>query len=363
MKLNSPFPKKKNTALIERLREDVEAIAFEYGRRVGQLGNLETRDYLLKRMQEIGLRPFNGKSYQLPYEGYLIPSRKAHQFMNLVGVVPGRDRSLTPILLGAHYDSVIDAPCADDNATSVALSLAIAEKAMESPLERDLIIALYDAEEPPYFQTNQMGSTRFYEDHCKGMSFAGVLVTDLIGHDFSVEDLTGPLPKAIKLFTLGLDKTVFLTGAESDGVLPEIIETIAPKHKGINIFPTLNNYIGNMSDHHAFEKHGHPFLFVSCAQGRYYHHELDRLDTPRWINLEKLASITIFITEIIYELDNMPAGAHPYPGDSVEFEIRMIKKLVGATRLKFALKAFDIDMPQTREDVDELIEGLLGNFV
>ena len=56
-----------------------------------------------------------------------------------MGVVPGRDRSLPPVLLGAHYDSVIDAPCVDDNATSVALNLAIAEEYVLRPLERDLV--------------------------------------------------------------------------------------------------------------------------------------------------------------------------------------------------------------------------------
>ena len=109
-----------------------------------------------------------------------------HDFCNLVGVIPGRDRSLPPLLVGAHYDSVIDAPCADDNATSVALNLAIAEAFVGSPLERDLIIAFFDAEEPPFFRSQYMGSTRFFEDHCAGIQFAGVIVTDLIGHDLDV---------------------------------------------------------------------------------------------------------------------------------------------------------------------------------
>jgi hypothetical protein len=36
-------------------------------------------------------------------------------FCNLVGVIKGRNPRLAPILVGAHYDSAIAAPCADDN--------------------------------------------------------------------------------------------------------------------------------------------------------------------------------------------------------------------------------------------------------
>jgi hypothetical protein len=44
-------------------------------------------------------------------------------FSNLVAVLPGKDRNLKPILVGAHYDSVISSFCADDNAAAVAIAL------------------------------------------------------------------------------------------------------------------------------------------------------------------------------------------------------------------------------------------------
>ena len=46
----------------------------------------------------------------------------------MVGVVKGRSRSpLAPVLVGAHYDSVIAAPCADDNAAAVAIALQVGQ--------------------------------------------------------------------------------------------------------------------------------------------------------------------------------------------------------------------------------------------
>ena len=354
------FTNKVEEPLASSLLEDTKALALESGRRVGQPGNLHAREFLRQRMSEIGLSSFKGLSYDLPYQGSLQPSGESHEFINLIGVIPGKTPELAPILLGAHYDSVIDAPCADDNATSVALNLAIAEEVMESPLERDLIIAFYDAEEPPYFYGPQMGSTRFYEDHCRDMEFAGVIVTDLIGHDFCLADLTGPLPTLVKPLASGLEKVVFMTGAESDGVFPQIIEDLAPKYKHLKIFPTLNSYIGNLSDHHAFEKAGLPFLFFSCAQGKYYHHELDNLD---WINFSKLEKLKNFISDVVSKLDDQPAGKIPYPGNSEGFEIRMIKKVLGAVKMNLALKAFGKDMPKSRKDLDDLIGALVGRIV
>lgn len=357
MKLTSILPNK-NKDLEEQLLRDTKALAQPKGRRVGQPGHDVAREYLLTRLDEIGLTPFKGSSFELTYEKHLHPSMEEHTFINLVGVAPGTNRDLPPILLGAHYDSVIDAPCADDNATSVAMNLAIAEMVMEQPLERDLIIALFDAEEPPYFLTEKMGSTRFHDDHCQGMSFAGVIVTDLIGHDLCVSDLID-VPAMLKPLLPDTQKIVFVTGAESDEVFPEVVEETAANHSGIKIFPTLNSYVGNMSDHHAFEKNGHPYLFFSCGQGKYYHHKLDTID---WINFPKLAYITNFIADLIRKLDVMPAGEQSDAIDPVDFEIRMIKKALGP-KLKLILKALGMPMPTTRKDMDALIGGLVNGIV
>jgi hypothetical protein len=108
-----------------------------------------------------------------------------------VGVVPGRDRSLPPVLLGAHYDSVIDAPCVDDNSTSVALNLAIAEEYVLRPLERDLVIAFFDAEEPPFFLGDTMGSRRFCEDHCRDTRFVADVMEEI---DRTPDAESGPSP-------------------------------------------------------------------------------------------------------------------------------------------------------------------------
>ena len=109
---NTSSPLHRKSKLAKSLERDVLGIALEHGRRVGSEGHTIVEEYLLERLDEIGCEPYAGDSFSLPY------LQDGELFTNIVGVIPGKDRSKQPLLIGAHYDSVIDAPCADDNAAA-----------------------------------------------------------------------------------------------------------------------------------------------------------------------------------------------------------------------------------------------------
>ena len=106
----------------DSLRADVDAIARPEGRMVGSPGHARARAYLERRLDALGLAPYRGEGFALSYRNQLA-GKESH---NLVGVIPGTDRRLPPLLIGAHYDSVIAAPSADDNAAAVAIALSSA---------------------------------------------------------------------------------------------------------------------------------------------------------------------------------------------------------------------------------------------
>ncbi len=340
--------------LVKKLTEHSQALALPLGRMVGSSGHAVTRDYLLHHMQRIRLLPFRGDSFELSYELPHPNTKKLQKFTNLVGVIPGKDRTLPPILVGAHYDSVIAAPCVDDNATSVAKTLVLAETYALRPLERDLIIAFFDSEEPPFYLGETMGSRRFVEDHCQGMRFAAAIISDLIGHDATDCDL--PIPGVVKTFVPQLRKLVAVMGAETSGIFPGIVEEAANEAKDIRVLSTLYAYVGPVSDHAAFSKAGHPFLFLSCGQGKYYHHPEDDM---RWINFDKLAHITRYVGDIIERIDQAPSNADRAPCDPFETEIRMLRKALGPA-LPLAMKYFGIKMPESRKDLDETIGAMIN---
>lgn len=321
---------------------------------VGHPGHEVARRYLLQQLERLNLLPFHGNEFELSFERPHPNGRKPQRFTNLVGVIPGIDRSLPPLLLGAHYDSVIDAPSVDDNATSVALNLSIAEEFVERPLQRDLIIAFFDSEEPPFFLGETMGSRRFCEDYCGDLQFACVIVSDLIGHDLRARDLFFP-PILDRLFPR-LREFVFVMGAESNGAFPVVVEEVSAQCRGIRVVPTLHRYVGPMSDHAAFVDAGQPFLFLSCGQGEHYH---SPRDTMEWSNFKKLARITEFVAAFMERLDREPPGpAGAEWCDPVDFEIRMLRKAVGPLG-RLACRLLPIDVPKTRADLDHLLGALI----
>jgi hypothetical protein len=170
-----------NEQLITTLENDVRSLCLPEGRVVGTAGHATAEDWVAHRLTEIGCQPYRGDSFALPYQVH------GQDFTNFAGIIPGSDRSLPPVLIGAHYDSVIEGPCADDNGAAVAITLAVGEVVADSGgLERDLLVVIFDAEEPPHFQGLAMGSNRFYEDQFddRGVHFA--LISDLVGHDVNL---------------------------------------------------------------------------------------------------------------------------------------------------------------------------------
>ena len=64
--------------------------------------------------------------------------------------------------------------------------------------------------------------------------------------------------------------------------------------------------------------------------------------------------------DLLCKLDEFPAGEQADADDPVEFEIRMIRKALGP-KLPLILKAVGVSMPETRDDLDELIGYLTGS--
>jgi len=336
-------------SLSQRLEKDVRAIALKHGRRVGMPGHKVTIEYLVSRLDEIGCLPYQGKSYRLPY------TVDDQEFTNIVGLIPGKNPSGRPLLIGAHYDSPIDAPCADDNAAAVAITLAIAEYAANTQnhggFDRDIIIAIFDSEEQPYSHTAAMGSNHFYNHQMKAEGVHAALIMDLVGHDISTPFIGG--------HDLGipfLKNILFVTGTESHPGLLEIMRQ-HPKPSGLKIMPALNRCVGDMSDHGVFRQNGTPYLFLSCGRWAHYHKPTD---TPNRLNYKKMAHITHYIEQVMTGMDRTPMrrGCEETFSETLEFEISQLKSILGLA-YKPILKRIGVGEISTRKDMDQFAEYLL----
>jgi len=318
----------------DSLRADVMAICQPEGRMVGSPGHARARSYLEGRLGELGLMPYRGKTFALSYRH----SRGGLESHNLVGVIPGTDRSLPPLVIAAHYDSVIAAPSADDNAAAVAIALSTAAALGATRRERDIAIALFDAEEPPYFLGSDMGSVRFCAEQADGRGFHGALVMDLVGHDFAL-----PLP--------GLANLLVAVGVESSGGLPALVDA-CPRPASLPLVVAHNEVVGDMSDHHAFRLRRVPYLFLTCGRWIHYHRESDTPDRLAW---GKMALIRDYLVALAGAMADGALAVPPV--DTTAMEIRYLEAALGPA-LPLVLTRLGISALKTREDLQRLAFGL-----
>ena len=348
------------------LRNETEAICYPHGRMVGSDGHEQARTHLKRRLQEIGCKPYVGRSLELPYKF------KGKAFCNLVGRLPGADPKLAPILIGAHYDSVIPFPCADDNAAAVAIAIQAGKLLGEQGgLARDVVIALFDAEEPPYFLGDGMGSHRFYNDHVLGKKeIHTAIIMDLVGHDISIPGhLLSHVPVIGKAAALipglankdisvpMLSQLLFVTGSESHEEMAVAMDSIG-QPDGLKIVPTLNRYIGDMSDHGVFRRNGVPYLFLSCAQWAHYH---TPTDTPDRLNYRKMSHITHYVTELARSVDSFEMEGRmgrECTHDTIELELTYLRKSLGIL-YKPVMKWLKLKSVSNRKEMDAFVQKLL----
>lgn len=131
----------------ERAMVDVAAMSRK-AHPIGSAANARVRDHLIDRMVQLGLSPQIRSGVGVQQFRRAPDTIVGGPVENLVGVLPGKDRSAPAIALMSHYDSVPNSPGAADDAAGVAASLEIvrAIKARGVPA-RDVILLITDGEE------------------------------------------------------------------------------------------------------------------------------------------------------------------------------------------------------------------------
>ena len=255
-----------------------------------------------------------------------------------MGLVPGKNPDLDLVLLGAHYDTCGPSPGAGDNAAAVAVLLSAASQLIEHPADRDVILAFFDAEEPPFFLEPTMGSIRFYEDQRRERIHCAV-VMDLVGHDVPIH---------------GLEDLLFITGMESDPELAALLRETEPS-SSVRIVPILNSYLGDLSDHYIFRVNQRPYVLLTCGRWEDYH---EPSDTPDKLNYEKIEAIARYLFALTVSVSFAELKG-PFEGsDSTATDVYFLGKTVqpflDSMGLNLQLKS--------RRDIDRLVEFMLTNF-
>ena len=86
-------------------------------------------------------------------------------------------------VVGAHYDTVLTTPGADDNASAVAVMLELAKRMQQVGLTAPVLFAAFTLEEPPAYLTGHQGS-RIFVRRCQrsGDRVLGAIILEMVGY-------------------------------------------------------------------------------------------------------------------------------------------------------------------------------------
>lgn len=283
---------------VERLEQLREVVTFLCspecgGRAAGSPEGARARTYLEAAFELIGLEPAGEQGFRQP-----VPTVGG---VNIIGKLPGQGPlAERAVLVAAHYDHLgwarpgVAFWGADDNAAAVAILLdtARALAASRTSLTRQVVFCAFDAEEPPFFLTELMGSRYFTRHPTVPLDRIDMMVCmDLMGHALGSEDL----PESVR-------KTLFVLGAEHSPRTAELVRRASVGLSGLEPRRLASGLIPALSDYHAFQLEEVPFLFLTNGRGAHYHRVTD---TPEKLDYEKMLRSADFLRRLVLELSNL----------------------------------------------------------
>jgi len=280
-----------------RLRRHVEVIAHEPHNLDQPDALARVADYIVQVLSQYGHRPER--------QIFEVQGQSVENIAVTVNASGPRPAERT-IVVGAHYDSFGQSPGANDNGSGTAAVIELVRLLSDlTTLRTRLILVLFVNEEPPYFQTLDMGSVRFAKLlAARGEPVAAMLSLETIGF-YSDRPRSQRYPKPLNLlFPSTASFIAFIAMPGSRGLLHSVVRafretTPFPSIGGVG--PSLIPGIG-WSDHWAFAEVGFPAVMVTdTALFRYPHYHLPT-DMPDKIEYEKLARITKGLERVIRAL-------------------------------------------------------------
>jgi hypothetical protein len=277
-------------SLVAELRRDVEA--------------MDERNVFRPRRLEAAAARIEA---ELRAAGYA-PGRQAYEtngtpVRNIEGEVAG-GREI--VIVGAHYDSVLECPGANDNGSGVAATLALARRFHGRAPKRTLRFLFFVNEEPPWFQTEDMGSLR-YARRCRerGEDVVAMVSLETIGF-YTDEPGSQRYPALVFRLLYGDrgDYVAFIGNVASRHLVREALgvfrEHARIPSEGIALFEIVPGV--GWSDHWAFWQCGYRAIMVTdTARFRdpHYHRETD---TPERISYDALARVVEGLVPVVERL-------------------------------------------------------------
>ncbi|MHA3770668.1 M28 family peptidase [Verrucomicrobiota bacterium sgz303538] len=284
-------------ALRGELVADVQKLAGEIGERnVYRYAQLQAAaDFIEQSFTAAGLHP-RRDSYEMG----------GKTCDNIEAEIAGTSDAKEIIVVGAHYDSVLGSPAANDNGSGVAATLALARRFAGKPCARTLRFVAFVNEEAASFQTDAMGSM-VYASRCKarGDRIVGMISLETIGY-FTDEpgSQNYPAPGLDMIYPSAGNYISFVGDLSSRALVKAAIGSFRRHAQFPSEGAALPSSIPGIgwSDHWAFWQHGYPAIMITdTAPFRYPFYHTAK-DLPDKLDYDSMTRVVSGIEKVISDL-------------------------------------------------------------
>jgi Zn-dependent M28 family amino/carboxypeptidase len=246
----------------------------------------------LNKIAEYIHNEFGKLNCKVEYQAYKVNGVEYKNVIALFGEESGER-----IIIGAHYDVYGDYPGADDNASAVAALLETARilNANSPKLKDPVDFVAYALEEPPFFDTEFMGSAvhaRFLNE--TNIPVKIMICFEMIGYYSDQPNSQGfPLP-GLSLMYPSKGNFIAVVGKFSQRKIVKRVKELMKKYSNIDVYPVaipLLEGLAGLSDHKSYWKYNYPAVMIndtSFFRNPNYHSETDTIDT---LNFEKMTEV------------------------------------------------------------------------
>jgi hypothetical protein len=283
-------------AVRDALYAAVGHLATEIGERsvLRPTAQMAAADWIGGRLRALGL-PVANQWFEV----------KGTRYCNVEAIARGGDVGGEVVIVGAHYDSVPGTPGANDNASGVAGLLEVARMVSGTDRRREVRFVAFANEEPPFFQTDGMGSL-VYARRCRerGQNVVGMVALETLGF-YSDQEGSQQYPPPLGL--LYPDRANFI-GFVGNGMSCGLVRRAIQEFRRTTKFPSEGACVPECipgigwSDHWAFWQCRYPAIMITDTAPFRYAHYHKPTDTADRLDYDRMARVVTGIGAVVGEL-------------------------------------------------------------
>ena len=270
----------------QALKKHVVHLATTIGER-----NLRTYDKLCDAADYIEAE-YKSYGYKPMRQTYQVQGRDC---FNIDVEIKGTGSPDEVVIIGAHYDSFVGTPGANDNGSGTAAMLYLAKHFAKSKPERSLRFVAWTNEEPPYFQTRGLMGSWVYAEKCRQeeQDIVAVLSLETMGYFTDAKDSQEYPPPLNLLYPSTGNFVGFVANTKSRSLQRKVIKKFREHAKIPSEGASLPGSVPGVgwSDHWSFWQEDYAGLMVTDTAPFRYPHYHKPTDTPDKVNFPEMAKV------------------------------------------------------------------------